>query len=248
MVSRRHKYSYTTQKEKRKKAFSVVKVAFLVFILYYVVSSFLLGNIAVKNSSMRPGIEPGDRILITPLIYGPPLPLFGARLPGFSKPKRGDIVLLRPPYLSESTGFPLLLDAVVRFVTLQNVSILNGGRDQWEKSELLKRVVALPGDSVYVKDFVVYVKPKGSAHYLTEYEVGNRVYDLKRDDLPDNWDPSFPFSGSFDPIELGEGRYFVIGDNRIASSDSRYWGTIGERDILAEAILRYWPLRRFGAL
>jgi signal peptidase I len=187
-------------------------------------------------------------VLVTPLPYGAPVPLFHTRLPGFATPRRGDLVLVRPPYLPEEGGIGLILDSFVRFVTLQKVSIQNQDRNVWENSNMIKRVVALPGDSVYMKDFLIYVKTAGSAHFLTEYEVGSRIYDLKSDGMPKDWDPSFPFSGTTDPVVLGPGQYYVIGDNRTASSDSRNWGPIDEKNILGMVLLRYWPFGKFGTI
>lgn len=246
MNRRRYKYSYTTQKEKRRKITSIVKAFFIIFLAFEFVSALILKNVVVHTSSMKPGIEQGDRLLVSPLVYGAPIALFHARFPGIADPSRGDLVLVRPPYLAEEGGVRLIADSFVRFVTFQRFSILNRNRNVWENSNMIKRVVALPGDSVYMKDYTIYVKARGASHYLTEYEVGRKVYVLTYKPLPKDWDPAFPFSGSFPPITLKDGEYFVIGDNRTASSDSRSWGPLPERNILGKVVLRYWPLARFG--
>jgi signal peptidase I len=246
MGRRRHKYSYTTQKEQRRKTANVLKILLAVFLSFEFISAFLVRNVVVWNTSMKPGIEAGDRLLVTPLVYGPPVHLFGIRFPGIHKPERGDLVLVRPPYLPEQKGIVLVPDSIVRFLTFQNFSLLYRDRNSWENSEIVKRVIALPGDSVYVKDFTVYVKTSDSAHFLTEYEVGKSVYDLNRDGLPANWDPAFPLSGSNDVTTLSDDQYFVVSDNRLASNDSRYWGPISGRNFEGRVFLRYWPFARFS--
>lgn len=88
---------------------------------------------------------------------------------------------------------------------------------------LVKRIVALPGERVEVRRGVVYVNgvsiPEPYAHDLTAYDMA--------------------------PIMLGPLSYFVMGDNRGNSNDSRSFGPIARDDIVGRVWLRYWPLSQF---
>ncbi len=107
---------------------------------------------------------------------------------------------------------------------------------------IVKRVVALPGDSVYLDDFVVRVREKGSAYFLTEYELSGKSYDIRSEGLPEGWSKDMPLSGASGIVTLGDDEYFVVGDNRLNYSDSRFFGPVHSRDILGKVAFRYWPL------
>jgi signal peptidase I len=84
---------------------------------------------------------------------------------------------------------------------------------------LVKRVIGLPGEQVEIKAGVVYIN--GSS--LDEPYIKGTTSSLSKTEVP-------------------EGCYFVMGDNRQASSDSRYWGTVPREDIIGRVWLLYWPL------
>ena len=94
----------------------------------------------------------------------------------------------------------------------------------------IKRVIGLPGETVTVKDGKVYI-------------------DNSKQPLPDNYCAE-KMTGDFGPYEVPEDSYFVMGDNRNNSLDSRYWeNTYVTKDaILAKAGFRYWPLNKIGLL
>jgi signal peptidase I len=94
--------------------------------------------------------------------------------------------------------------------------------------DLVKRVVALPGDEVAVEDGVLYVNG----------EPQKESYVNKR--LPD--------SGSYGPTKVPEGEVFVMGDNRGNSRDSRFFGPVPMENIEGEAFVSFWPLSRIGVL
>ena len=67
------------------------------------------------------------------------------------------------------------------------------------------------------------------------------------ENLPENWDTALPFSGAYPEITLKEGEYFVLCDNRIASSDSRLWGPLqADTQIKGRILMRYWPFSRIA--
>ena len=193
---------------------------------------------------MEPTLRPGDRVLATPLVFGPLTP-FG-KIPGIAKPGRGDLVIVEPGYAKRIEGWRLVADSILRFATLQRISLARDAQEPALSGPLLKRVIALPGDSVKMEDFVFKVRPSGELHYLTEFELSSRRYDISRASLPEGWIERMPGSGSMPERVLGKDECFVAGDSRSSSSDSRDWGSIGLGRLRSLVILRYWPLRRFG--
>ncbi|MBI4021815.1 MAG: signal peptidase I [Candidatus Andersenbacteria bacterium] len=98
----------------------------------------------------------------------------------------------------------------------------------------IKRIVGLPGEHVIIEDNQILIK---SERYPSGVVLDEAQY------LPtDN-----PTRGSVS-VTLGENEYFVLGDNRSASSDSRAWGALGDDDIIGRAWIRAFPVERFGVL
>ncbi len=96
----------------------------------------------------------------------------------------------------------------------------------------IKRIIGLPGEKVKIQNGQAYIfnkeHPDGSP--LTEPYLSNQDITLGKDDQ----------------VTLGTDQYFVMGDNRLASSDSRSWGILPKRDIIGTAWLRVFPLATFG--
>jgi len=89
----------------------------------------------------------------------------------------------------------------------------------------IKRVIGLPGEKIKVIDDSVFVngKPLNESRYLQGVETAGNV-----------------------EVLLGDNEYFVLGDNRQASSDSRRWGEVDKKFIIGRAWLRAWPFDRLG--
>lgn len=247
MFGRRQSYAEAVQA--RRRLARRLGAVLLVFVCFELLSGFFFTNYATKSLSMSPTVLPGERIIATPLAFGPRT-LFG-KLPGVSRPERGDIVVAEPNYLENLGFWELLSDSFVRFVTFQLVSparnlASTGGRDGILSSPTLQRVVGLPGDTLRMDDFVFKVKAAGTDQFLTEFELSSSRYDISHDEAPASWRDDMPGSGRMAERILGKDEYFLAGDARSSSSDSRLWGPVRLDRLLAKALLRYWPPKRFG--
>jgi signal peptidase I len=90
---------------------------------------------------------------------------------------------------------------------------------------LIKRVIALPGEGVEIKDGQVYIT-----------DINGHTFPL--DEPYINEEPNYTYG----PQVMAEDEYFVLGDNRNHSTDSHSWGMLPDENIIGEAVLRYWPL------
>jgi signal peptidase I len=106
---------------------------------------------------------------------------------------------------------------------------------------LIKRVVGLPGETLELRDGQVYVDGRLLVEPYVPQSGGLQ-------------EPTEPFSGTGAPWSLEEpytvpaGHYFLMGDNRTVSDDSRDWGPAPRREIVGRAFLKYWPVTRAGGL
>lgn len=238
--------SYTEKVEGRRKLLLRMGVFLLVFVVFEIISGLFLKTYSVSSDSMAPTLRSGDHLLVSPLPLGP-LTAFG-KLPPMVKPRRGDLVLVRPPFVGDAGFFATLARSFVRFVTLQLYAPSSAAHDPAVEGPFVVRVIALPGDEVSMDDFVFMVKSGDSEDSLTEFEFSSRRYDIHKPALPEGWTRDFPLSGSMQPRVLGKDEYFVAVDDRGSSADSRTWGPVNVSSFVGKVLLVYWPFGRFGGL
>lgn len=129
-------------------------------------------------------------------------------------------------------GDNLIVDKIsYRFTDPERFDIIVFPYQYQEKTYYIKRIIGMPGETVQVKDGMIYIDGE-----ILEETYGKEV---------------MQYAGvAADPITLGEDEYFVLGDNRNNSSDSRdpSVGNIKEDQIIGKAFIRIWPFNKFGIL
>ncbi|MCG8452383.1 MAG: signal peptidase I [Spirochaetales bacterium] len=208
-------------------------------VLYILVTELLIQPWVLGSQSMAPSYPRGARLVVMPYLLRNSS---GLRNP----PERGDLVTIHPPYVKSPSWIARILHPLVRFVSFQAYSPGKGFVEEWEDGVSFKRVIAVPGDTVKMENFVAYVKSASSDFFLSEFEMSGIGYDIQAPKLPPGWGPDLPLSGTIPPLQLQEGEYFVLGDNRGASNDSRYWGALEEEAINSRVLFAYWPPKSFG--
>lgn len=168
----------------------------------------------VPSGSMRPTIFEGDVVFINKLAYDLRVPFTSARLARWSEPQRGDIVVCFAPD---------------------------------DETRLVKRVVALPGDTVELRNEVLFVNgtprhysapPAGIARHFTAQERAAALF-ARESDGRRGYSvmalPRLPALRDFGPLRVPPDGFFVMGDNRDNSRDSRFFGTVPRHSIIGEA-------------
>jgi signal peptidase I len=194
-----------------------------VFALMILVVSSLRSALAdwndVPTGSMKPTIQEGDRVVVNKLAYDLKVPFTTIEITKWADPKRGDIVVLFSP--------------------------VDGTR-------LVKRVVALPGDHVEMRDNQLFVNGHlakqspiaivGAGDYGSAY-VNDEDLDGHIHKVMLTPELSSPVS-NYGPLTVPKGSYFVLGDNRDNSNDSRFIGFIERRRIVGKAVAVAFSLDR----
>ncbi len=222
-------FSYQIKKERRRRTVSLIVFFICLYIFINIVISYLVYPVRQNSLSMIPDIPEKSVVMVSSVssVY-----------------ERGDVVLLNPRNVTKSLFIKKIADQFIRFFTGQQISL-------FEKNELpaskphLRRIVGMPGDTIYMRDYVLYVKPAGEKHFLTEFEIVKEPYNVTFFVPPADWDTEIGVKGSFDEITLGPDEYFVLADNRKSSDDSRLWGAVSKEDIDAKVLMCYFPFKNF---
>ncbi len=202
-----------TQKERTSGFIYFIQSFFGVLLLVFILRSFLFEPFRIPSSSMRPTLVIGDFVLVNKFIYGLRLPVNHTKVLSLSSPKRGDIIVFRYP-----------LDTSIDYI---------------------KRVVGMPGDLVEVKGKNFYVNGKlvSATHTGSKKWSDGRCNEYNsnvfKSDLPEHEHKIMRMQGRMAVREgkwiVPKGKYFVMGDNRDNSRDSRYWGFVPDENIVGKA-------------
>jgi signal peptidase I len=219
---------------------------FPVILLVFLLRSFLFEPFKIPSGSMMPTLEIGDLILVNKYHYGVRLPVVNKKIIANNEPQRGDVMVFRWPV---DTGI-----------------------------DFIKRVVAVPGDEISYRNQQLYINGKIAVVSPLDdyYDEDRRIYskqfvetlpresgEVKHRLLVDPTAPSsyghrtrsFPnsdlcrYSAEGVSCKVPPGQYFMMGDNRDNSEDSRYWGFVPDENIVGRAFLvwmNFSNLKRIG--
>jgi len=185
-----------------------------------ILRSFIAEPFQIPSKSMVPTLKVGDYILVNKWTYGVRLPVLHTKILDVSSPKRGDVMVFYPPH-----------------------------QDRY----FIKRVIGLPGDKINLIKGQLYINGEKMAQkvYLDEpvspgsvvmtEDLAGVEHLMKRRISPTRL--SLNFSGT-----VPAGHYFMMGDNRDKSSDSRVWGPVPENRIVGKAFARWMFWDNFASL
>jgi signal peptidase I len=167
----------------------------------------------IPTSSMEKTLLVGDFLLVNKLVYGAEIPGTNMHLPALAEPHRGDVIVFRPPHEPDKN--------------------------------YVKRLVGVPGDTLEMVEKVLYLngRPKDEPYARYIDRSGDAVHPGM------NWQSHHLIAGPGDyhpsrdtwgPIVVPPGSFFVLGDNRDNSEDSRYWGFVDREEIRGKPWIVYY--------
>jgi signal peptidase I len=174
----------------------------------------------IPSGSMEPTLAVGQRVLVNRLGTD------------FSDPHVGEIAVFHPPEGAEQEQ----CGPEPHMVKLGGEACAQPVPKKETSVNFIKRVVAAPGDEIYISNGHVYRKAAGTTTFVREKDS----YIKECGSSPEC---SFP-----KPIKIAAGHWFMMGDNRGESDDSRFWGPVPTGWIIGPAVATYWPPDRIGTL
>ncbi len=187
---------------------------FPVILIVFLIRSFLAEPFRIPSGSMLPSLYIGDFILVNKFTYGVRLPVINSKVLNIRHPHRGEVMVFRYP---------------------KNPAV-----------NYIKRVIGIPGDHILYKDKKLYINGKpmdqmDGLPYYPSQSVDPQGDTLKLIENLDGVRHEILLTGQLDPplpeIVVPEGQYFVMGDNRDRSNDSRFWGFVPDENLVGRAFL-----------
>lgn len=221
------------------------KSFFPVILVVFLLRSFLVEPFKIPSGSMIPTLLVGDFILVNKFTYGVRIPIVNLKVVDVNQPQRGEVMVFRYP---ENPS----LDYIKRVVGLPGDKITYRNKQLFVNGEQLQ--VNSDGEYGYLEGGLNYVSAKRFREKLGEHEhpilVQSEAPTLQLGGVR-----QFPQRENCDYNDDGfsctvpPGNYFMMGDNRDSSSDSRYWGFVPDRNIVGKAFMIWWnfdELKRMG--
>jgi signal peptidase I len=212
----------TAKKRSKSTLSSIVELIVIIVVALLLalgIQAFVVKPYRIPSGSMEPTLSVGQRVLVNRI---------GMDL---GEPSVGEIAVFHPPEGAEQeecgpSPHTVKLGGAACAAPVPKKSSVN----------FIKRIVAGPGDEIYIREGHVYRKAAGKSQFVAEKDSYIR---------PCGASPecNFPI-----PIKIPAGHWFMMGDNRGESDDSRFWGPVPTGWIIGEAVATYWPPDRIGTL
>lgn len=203
-------------------------------LIYLVINTFLIAAYRIPSGSMIPTLLIGDWLFVNKAVYGPHIPFTNSHLPSFSEPRRGEVIVFESPYQADEAA---------------------EGRDA--TPTLVKRMVGMPGDTLYMRRGLLYVngvaqrqgfgivsQPTLASSHPGEVSVlfdWQHKIELKQSRF--GAAPAQPQLDDWGPLLIPSGHYFMMGDSRYESKDSRYWGIVPRENVRGRPSFVYYSYR-----
>jgi signal peptidase I len=209
------------KKSSRNSAIEFVVIVAVALGLAVGIQAFLIKPFRIPSPSMEPTLKVGQRVLVNRLG------------PHFGDPSRGDIVVFKPPKGADSDECAVKNEPES---AIQGRPCERPTADQ-SSNNFIKRVVATPGD---------WLKVVNNHVYLAKSRSG--PFEAQKEGFIAKGTPCAELCNLRVPIQVPPGHFFMMGDNRGASDDSRQWGPVPKKWIIGRAFFTYWPPDRIGTL
>ena len=189
-------------------------------VLFLVIRTFLFEAFKIPTGSMEGTLLVGDFLLVNKAVYGAEIPGTHRHLPAFSLPSRGDIIVFLPPH-----------DPHRNYV---------------------KRIVGIGGDTLEMRDKILYrngapqVEPyTRHSDPLTDPNAQEMLWQVQfLVHRPASWTDYHPTRDNWGPLVVPQGKFFVLGDNRDNSEDSRFWGFLEAEAIKGRPMFVYYSAEK----
>jgi signal peptidase I len=213
-----------TRKAPTSKALEWIKSLVIAIAIFLVLRTFLIEAFRIPSGSMERTLLIGDFLFVNKALYGAEIPLTGVRLPALREPRRNDLVIFKSVEEAHLT--------------------------------VVKRLVGMPGDTLGMED----------NRLIVNGEPAREPWVVRTDPLADHEDPKMrgwqvryltadreavsyrPTLKNWGPIVVPPDSFFVMGDNRDNSYDSRYWGFLGRDRIRGRPLVVYFSYNPSGVL
>jgi signal peptidase I len=209
----------TRSKSARSSIIELVVIVLVALGLAFAIQAFLVKPYKIPSGSMEPTLIPGQRVLVDRIGMD------------FGNPSVGEVVVFHPPLEAEHEvcgPYPhhVTFGGAACSAPLPTESSVN----------YIKRIVAGPGDEIKIEEGHVFRKRPGTSVFVAEKDSYIRP-------CGERAECDFPT-----PIKVPPGHWFMMGDNRGESDDSRFWGPVPTSWIVGDAFFTYWPPDRVGGI
>ncbi|MGH8397575.1 MAG: signal peptidase I [Gammaproteobacteria bacterium] len=218
------------------------KSFFPVLLIVLLLRSFVVEPFHIPSSSMLPTLLVGDFILVNKFDYGLRLPVIHSKIIPIGEPKRGDVIVFHYP------------EASARQYCQENPLCMETGgmREVYSSAgeDYIKRVIGMPGDHIVYQGGKlaingVQIPSSALGLYYGHDALGATIYQEK---FGNTTHDILSFSNQTGPEGawvVPQGEYFVMGDNRNYSFDSRYWGFVPEKNVVGKAFFIWLNIDAF---